>query len=275
MKEPGDNSIQVLNRALRLLESFSAVQPEQSFTELHLKLGLPKATVHRLLATLSNEGYVVQDPNSQKYYLSHKVLHLASAAAGRFRLDQIADPMLRQLAAETGGDAHLAVLDKEEGIVVYLETVSPVLPLTTVGTRAHVHSSALGKVLMAYQPEAQIEAILHRVEMPAFTPRTIVDPLAFKAHLEIVRQAGYAIDDEEQKLGWSCFAAPIQDHRGSVVAAISVSGPAYHFSSERLPQLAWQVCATTNSVSRALGCAEDRLIRYAGETPVFAPSAKY
>src|SRR5581483_5141937 len=133
------------------------------------------------------EGYLVLDPDTLKYHVSLKVLHLARAAVSQLSIEEAADLVLHQIVAASGGTANLAILHKAEGMVLYLKTISPNLPLSNVGRLGHVHSTALGKVFAAFLPEPMVDQFLAQHGMPAFTPRTITDPAAFKACLRQVR----------------------------------------------------------------------------------------
>lgn len=274
MKERGDQNVQVLRRTMRLLECFSRAKPEIGLLELSQALDLPKSTVHRLLVTLQQDGYIVQNPETLRYGLSVKVLRLADAVVHKLSLEQAAAAALERLACETACDAHIAVLDRSQGEVVYLKTVSPMLPLVTVGTRAAVHSSALGKVLVAHVSKAVLRQILETRGMPASTHNTITDSATFAKELESVRRLGYAVDNEELKPGWSCVAAPVQDYSGDVLAAISLSGPSYMFASGRASAVAHLLCQAANEVSREIGCAEEHLIRYCAEDGERVPAAE-
>lgn len=262
-----DNGMQVVRRVLRLLECFTPEKPELSLTDLYRLLNLPKSTVHRLLSFLLQEGYVILNPDTLKYHISLKVLRLANAAVSQLEIEQAADVYLRELVLETGGNANLAILHKADGMVLYLKTISPDMMLSNIGRRSHIHSTALGKVLAAFEPERVVDRIIRTLGMPAFTPHTITDPNVFKEHLALVRQCGYAVDDQEAHPGWFCVAAPIQDVSGNVVAAISTAGPLFHYTHEKIPKIAFTVCEKANRISRMLGCSEDKLIRYCGDIP--------
>lgn len=262
MPETSGQNLQVIRRTLRLLECFSAEEPSLTLTQLCRKLELPKSTVHRLLAGLLEEGYLVLDPDTLKYHVSLKVLHLARAAVSQLSIEEAADLCLHQIVAASGGTANLAILHKAEGMVLYLKTISPNLPLSNVGRLGHVHSTALGKVFAAFLPEPMVDQILVQHGMPASTPQTITDASDFKTHLRRVRQRGYAVDDQEANPGFFCIGAPVQDHTGQVVAAISTTVPAYSLTGERLEELANLVCDKANSISRGLGCPEPQIIRF-------------
>jgi DNA-binding IclR family transcriptional regulator len=262
-----NNSGQVTRRIFSILEAFTIEEPALSALELSRRLELPRSTVHRLLATLLEEGYIDQDPDTLKYHLGLKLLRLSHIVMNQLKLEQTAYPLMQQLASQTNANTYLGVLDQKEGVILYLTAVSSLLPITVVGVRAPIHSTALGKAVSAYLSERWLEKILSVAGMEAITPRTITNRAQLKAHLAEVRRRGYAIDEEESLPGMCCLAAPVQHHAGNVVSAVSVSAPTYIFTQERRPEIARMVCACANAISRALGCPENLLISYSGDLP--------
>src|SRR4029079_4765206 len=139
--------------------------------------------VHRLLATLIEEGYIDQDPDTLKYRLGLKLLRLSHIVMNQLKIEQTASPLMQQLAAQTGANSYLGVLDHKEGVILYLTAVSSFLPVTVAGLRAPLHSTALGKALSAYLSEALLDKVLSLKGMEALTPHTIMDRTQLKAHL--------------------------------------------------------------------------------------------
>lgn len=241
-------------RTLRILEALSSGE-KLSVSELGRMLGLHKSTVYRFLETLCREGYVVQDPHDEKYRLSLKILRLGHNLLSNLDYRNVARPYLEQLAAQTGETAYLAVLD--EGQVLYLDRVSLTDKLQTmckIGDRNFVHCTALGKAQIAYLPEEKVEQIISMWGMPALTSHTITDLGVLKERLAEVRKLGYAVDDVEAEDDVRCVAAPIRDYTGSVVAAVSVSGPSSRVTLERIHlELAKAVAHTARQISLELG----------------------
>lgn len=268
-----NNSGQVARRIFSILEAFSVEEPELSALELSRRLEIPRSTVHRLLSTLIQEGYIDQDPNTLKYRLGLKLLRLSHVVSNQLKLEQTANPFMRELSGKLNANSYLGVLDHTEGTVIYLSAVGPSIPIASIGLRAPVHSTALGKALIAYLPQTLLDRLPMLLRMPASTPHTITDAARLKEHLAITRRRGYATDEEESIIGVHCVAAPVQHYSGNVVAAISVSAPSYHFTRARIPEIARYVCECTNAVSRALGCPEEMLIRWA-EEPQTDPSSE-
>jgi IclR family acetate operon transcriptional repressor len=220
----GNDGVQSVERALELLEALADPGEARGVSELGRATGLPVATIHRLLATMVSRGYVRQDTGSHKYTLGSHLIRLGEAAARDFA--QFARPYLAELMEASGETANLAML--EDGQVAYVAQVPSrhhrVRMFTEVGRRVHPHTSGVGKVVLAFRPRAEVEALLARSGLPPRTPRTITDPARFLAELDKVASQGYAIDSGEEEVGVRCLAVPVFGVGGSV-AAMSVSAP--------------------------------------------------
>jgi IclR family transcriptional regulator, acetate operon repressor len=218
------DGVQSVERALELLEALAEPGEAKGVSELARATGLPVATIHRLLATMVSRGYVRQDSGSHKYTLGSHLIRLGEAAARDF--GQFARPYLVELMEASGETANLAML--EDGHVAYVAQVASrhhrVRMFTEVGRRVHPHTSGVGKVVLAFRPRAEVEALLARSGLPPRTPRTITDLARFLAELDKVASQGYAIDSGEEEVGVRCLAVPVFGVGGSV-AAMSVSAP--------------------------------------------------
>jgi IclR family acetate operon transcriptional repressor len=213
--------VQSIERAFDLLEMLAEAGEALGLSELAASSGLPLPTVHRLMRTLVNRGYVRQEA-SRRYTLGSRLIWLGETSSRM--LGTSLRPILAQLVRETGETANLAMLDGDE--VVYIAQVpSPhsMRMFTEPGRRVRPHCTAVGKALLAQLPPEQARALLKRDDMPAYTPTTITDPDLLLAHLEVIRKQGYAIDEGEQEVGVRCFAVAVPDAPASL--AISTSGP--------------------------------------------------
>jgi DNA-binding IclR family transcriptional regulator len=250
-KVPGIQSVQ---RAVAILKAFTKDRPELRVNELSRMLDLHKSTVSRLLSTLEQGGLVAQNPETGKFRLGVDLICLAGLVVTHRDVRMAAGPYLRQLAEISKETVNLAI--KDGGQVVNVDHVpSPhvVKDLGWVGRRTELHCTSTGKVLLAHLPKDAIESHLTR-ELPSFTDRTITDPTQLRQELRKIREQGYAVVQEELEEGLNAIAAPIQDHRGRVIAAVSVSGPSYRVSPPRFPALAEAVKQAARSISRELGC---------------------
>jgi IclR family acetate operon transcriptional repressor len=217
---PASGGVQSVERALDLLEVLAA--GPQGMSEVAVAAGLPDATAHRLLRTLVARGYVRQGPD-RRYALGTRLLGLGDGA--RRAAVTAAGPFLAHLVEVSGETANLAVLEGDH--VVYVAQVPSAHRLrmfAEVGRRVSVHSTAVGKVLLAGLPDADVEALVARTGLAGRTARTLTTPDRLLAELATVRRQGWAVDDEEEELGVRCLAVPVADGRRTV-AAMSVSGP--------------------------------------------------
>lgn len=224
-------TVQSLDRALDLLEELARSDRALGVGELGQLTGLPQGTVHRLLQTLQSRGYV-RRAHSRKYTLGTGCLRLGDAA--QRTLVRTARPYLAELVRLSGETANLAVLEGDD--VVYVGQVSSPHTLrmfAEVGRHVRPHSTAVGKVLLAWLPRDRAVALLKRTGLPALTPATITVLDDFLAELDRVRERGWAADEEEQETGIRCVAVPVVGAGRRVVAALSVSGPADRFAGAR------------------------------------------
>ena len=216
-------------------------------------LAIPKSSLFRLLATLEAREYVVRDEEG-RYRLGTKVLEFEAAYRPWSRLRGVAFPFMHQLARQAKETSHLAVLG--EGGAVYLDKVEGPRSLmlsSRIGGKAALHASAVGKVLMAGLTEEKLEEVVAQYGLPRLTERTITSFAQLKSHLAEVRERVYAVDDEEEDEGIRCVGAPIRDHRGTVIAALSLSGLGVNFTPERIPQLVEMVKAVAARMSAHFG----------------------
>lgn len=243
-----------LDRAVRLLDCFTDEQPELGVSEISRKLGMHKATVHRVLTALGQHGLTEQDRTTEKYRLGLRLLELGARVNRRLDLTAIARPELEQLVQETAETAHLLVADR--GLGLYLEKVESPRAFrmpSQVGRRLPLHCSGVGKAILAFLPEAEVEEIVNSHGLERLTPHTLTSVRALKRELKAVQNRGYAIDNEEIEVGLRCVGAPVFDAAGRVVAGISIAGPAARMTDPLLPTLAKRVVAHANAISIRLG----------------------
>lgn len=242
-----------LHRGLEVLDCFAS-RETWTLADLSTHLGQNKATVFRVLHTLERFGYVAKDPASGRYVLGLRLHALGSAAVRHEQLRWQALPPLQRLAESTGETVHVGIL--HDGMVVTVQIVEgthAVRMHSTVGKRNPAHASALGKVLLAYLPDPEVDAVIAAHGLPRFTPSTITTPEALRERLHRVRIEGLARDEEEIEPGLRCLAAPITDHAGRPTAALAISAPSSRMDAERITALIPQVKSTALRISRMLG----------------------
>ena len=239
--------------ALSILETLGAVH-SLGVTDLAKKLGLGKSSVYRLLATLVRCGYVEKNPQNDKYQLTYRLLAVGSPAADRLGLREAAHPIMERLAAETGETVNLGVLDGTRVVNLHKVESRHLLRMhMEVGGGVPAHATALGKVLFAALESSDLARRLGGRRLARLTRRTIGNRATLRRMLARIREQGFAIDDEECSLGLRCVAAPIRDHRGAVVAALSISGPSQRLPGQILSRLTENVQAAAQEVSQRLG----------------------
>ena len=225
MKEAADSHSTAVDRALGILEAIALRKPGMTHSEISRKLEIPKSTLTYLLRALEGRGYLQRERASGKYRLGLKVLALARGVAVGADIGEVARAVLKRLVERTGLTAHLAILD--QGNAVYVEKAdSPgfIQMDTWVGKRMELHSTAVGKALLAGLPNAEVDLLLKGHGLKKRTPKTISTHAGLQRELERVRARGYAIDDEENSLGARCIGAAVLDGYGRTVAAVGLSG---------------------------------------------------
>ncbi len=249
--QPGRNGaggVQSIERAFDLLEMLADAGGALGLSELSTVSGLPLPTVHRLMRTLVNRGYVRQEA-SRRYTLGSRLIRLGEISSRM--LGTWLRPFLAQLVRLTGETANLAMLDGDE--VVYIAQVPSAHSMrmfTEPGRRVLPHCTAVGKALLAQISPGEARALLERDGMPAFTPATITDPDLLLAHLEVIRKQGYAVDEGEQEVGVRCFAVAIPDTPG--LLAISTSGPQARMTDDAAARIVPALKRTAREISETI-----------------------
>jgi DNA-binding IclR family transcriptional regulator len=244
---------QTVRRAVALLKAFDDRRPEWGLSELARAVGLNKTTTYRLLTALENEGMVTRSDRTDAYRLGPAVITLGGRALRSSDLREVSRPELAALAHATSETATLEVLAEDQVLILDEVFGSHVLGNTqSLGTRWPAHATSTGKVLLAHLPPERLEAFLAG-GLQRLTERTITDPAALRQALAAARTQGYATVAEELEAGFVAAGAPVRNFAGEVVAAISVGGPALRLTSDRLGEIARQVVAAAERISRRLG----------------------
>jgi DNA-binding IclR family transcriptional regulator len=244
--------------ALTILEMLGAA-PELGVTELARKLGMGKSSVHRLLNTLASRGYIEKTPHTARYRLSYQLFAIASSAAGRYGLKEMAVPVMERLAAEAEEGVNLGVLERDRILNIRkVEGSHPIRLHIDAQGGVEAHATGLGKALLSGLAPEELRRRLPGSRLTRLTPNTITTLRGLQAELRRVRERGYAVDNEECSAGVRAVAAPIRDREGSVVAALSVAGPTHRLTEGRLAALAPKVMAAAAEISRRLGWSGPR-----------------
>jgi IclR family acetate operon transcriptional repressor len=228
--QPRSNGgVQSLSRAFAILEAMADAGGEIGLSQLAAEAQLPPATIHRLVRTLVDLGYVRQEP-SRHYSLGPRLMRLVDTTTKR--LATLAHPYMSEVVATLGESVSLAVLDGEE--IVYVAQVQPsqnfMRMFTEVGRRVKPHATAVGKAMLATKSDDEVRELVKRTGMPRRTEQTLTTPKQLFADLERVRERGYALDDGEQELGVRCVAVTVPGAARPM--ALSISGPLTRMSDD-------------------------------------------
>jgi DNA-binding IclR family transcriptional regulator len=251
--------IRAVERALELMEAFSVEEPELSLKQLSGRIGLNTSTVFRLLATLQARGYVEHSRENGRYRLGPAVLGPSGVYLAQADMRRRLLPLLAALRDDCRETVHLASLDRRQMEVIYLEKLEGLLPIglmgSRVGGRSPAYCTGLGKAMLAHEPSEAARAFYEAHGLPAHTPQTITTWEVLSGELAKIKRRGYALDNTEHEPDVMCVAAPVWNHRGEVVGAISVAGPA-----ERIDMLIaektliYKVKEVATRASELMGC---------------------
>jgi DNA-binding IclR family transcriptional regulator len=258
MRNGEGGGLQSVSRAVRSLELI-AEAGELGVTELGRRLGVHKATASRLAATLAERGLVERDSATDRYRLGFGLIRLAGAAMAGLDLVSSARPVLEDLAQETRETVTIGVLSGED--VVSIDQVTgtrSIVSVSWVGKRTPLHTTSTGKVFLAFMEEDERDRRLAE-PLERATKRSLVDPGQLRGQLDDVRRRGYAQTLEEFEQGLNAVAAPVRQADGEVVAAVSVSGPAFRMRPVDLPRIGRLTIEASDKISRRLGHVEHRM----------------
>lgn len=246
--------LKALDKSLAILEILSQENSPLSIADLSERLGIYPSTIHRILDTLRYWGYVEQDSDTQRYQLGLKVLELAMTKLQGMELVKEAASYLKELQNQSSETVHLAIL--EEGEVLYLdkeESSQSIRMVSRVGRRVPAHCTALGKVLLAYLDEEEQKKVINEKGVPSFTENTITNKKKLREELSKVRKQGFAEDRGEHEKDVRCLAVPIKDHRDTVIAAVSLSVPAFRMNASKKRELKEILLQAGEDISKRLG----------------------
>ncbi len=253
--------VQSVQRAAAILRSFTEAEPELGVSELSRRLGLHKSTVSRMIATLQAEGLVDQNLETGKYRLGIGLISLAGVALGRLNARAAAQPHLAELVAISQETVNVTVLDGNECVNIdRAASPQPIQYIGWIGRRSPLHCTASGKLILAHMTEAERTAVLPK-PLKQHTDKTITDSYQLARQLSQICQQRYAIVHEEYEPGFSSLAGPIYNHKGTLVATVSISGPSYRLSEATFQEQVPSLLATCQKISAELGFSESNETR--------------
>ena len=247
------NRLSSVATAIRLLKAFSENEHEIGVSALAQKLGVAKSTVHRLAVTLVSEGLLEQNPENERYRLGIALFGLGTLVRRRMNLSTEARPYLFDLRERTRETILLGIPSENEVMCIYnLESPQALRMRSDIGVRLPSYCTAIGRAIFAFASLPVIDRIVAG-PLPRRTPRTVTDPDALRAIFALVREQGYAIDDEESEPGIRSIAMPIRGADGSAVGAVGIAGPSQRLSLESLVALSQPLQEAVTAISVRLG----------------------
>lgn len=245
-------TLQTVDRALQLLEILAEHPKGMQPKEIEEVLELNKVTVHRLLATLENRGFIERMGNA--YVIGLKLVELSSMKLSNVELKTEAAPYLRELVTRLGLPVQMAILEGTEAVFIdKIESRNSFRMYSQIGKRIPLYASGVGKVLLLQEGDEEIRQKLDTVKFTAFTPKTLTSVEKVIEAVKVARKKGYAVDDEEHEEGIFCVAAPIYDYRDKVIAAISVGDINKQFIKGTNAKQIELIKETAKEISKRLG----------------------
>jgi IclR family acetate operon transcriptional repressor len=252
--EPRDGGVQSVDRALQILETLAEDDNGYRLSDLAVRTGLSTSTAHRLLTTLEKRRFVQFDQTSSKWHVGAQSFAVGATFTRRRNFVAQAIPYLRKLRDQTRETANLAVVDDETlMLLVRLESREITRSVTKVGGRVAMVASGIGKAVLATYGDADVAAIIHRHGMPQLTAKSIVRAGELFKELQAIRRQGYAVDDEEARIGLRCVASVVYNDCAEPLAAVSISGLTSRVTDARLPEFGRAVREAAAELTLALG----------------------
>jgi DNA-binding IclR family transcriptional regulator len=250
-------SVPSIERALSVLQCLGHSNRGFSISEIGRRLKIPKSSAHLILTTLERRGFLQKNTQTGRYHFGLQLVSLSRSALENLDLREEAKPFLHGLMQESGLTVHMAVLERDEAVIVEkVEAPGLVRLASWIGRRLDVNCTGVGKVLIAFLPNDELDYLLRTKVFARHNSRTIISKSALRRELMLVKQLGYALDNEEDEPGLRCIGAPVFDENGKVVAAISVAGTTSQIGIDRIPMLASQLIRAARGISSRLGYVE-------------------
>lgn len=243
-------SVPAVERAFSLLEQLAESKNGLSLSQLVESSQLPKSSIHCLLLTLERNGYLHRSQQTGRYTFSPKLFGLANVSLSGLSLREQAAPLLVQLMQQTGLTVHMGVLDKFDVVLIAKYNPPGSAGLATWrGKRMPIHCTGLGKALGAYMTEEELRQLYRVRKLPRHNENTISSLRRLQEEFSRIRTLSYALDDEEDELGWRCIGSPIFDEEGAPIGAVSVAGTTQMIHSDNIGRLAQMLKSCTMAIS--------------------------
>jgi DNA-binding IclR family transcriptional regulator len=245
--------VRSIQRAFEILDSFQVGQ-SRSVSEISRAMGIPKSTAFEILATMVEVGVLARDDASNLYQLGNRLIDFGNRARINYPLNRAAAACLKALRDEFDETVYLTVRDGDQAYYVdCYESTRRLRSFSSIGDKAPLYCTSVGKAILAFLPEEEIETYIDKVTLTPFTANTILDKGRLREEIGRTAARGYSVDDMEHEEGVRCIGAPLRDSDGRVIGAISLSGFAQRISRERETEIAGKVIHSAREISRVLG----------------------
>lgn len=249
--------LQSVDNALRIIELFEGAVKDLSLTEISRTLNLGKSTIYRLLATMEPRGFIEQDPNTGRYRLGMRLVHIGTSKLGNINVIEECHPIMERLSSVTGESTHLSFYSN--GRTTFIDTVrgsKASFSTYSIGHTTPAYASAPGKVFLAFMRSQELDELLRLMDFRAITPFTLTNRLDLVTELERIRDRSWSEDQQEGDEGVVCFASPVWGMEKKLLAAMSVSGAASRMNAHK-DMLTREIVAAAQTASRRCGWRED------------------
>lgn len=249
-------TLQSVERALAILTKVSQLE-RTTLSDLSLSMGIPTATVHKVLRTLQKSDYVAFDEDTQDWMIGIEAYRTGASFLNRSALTEVGRKVMRSLVQTTGETANLAIHDRLEVVFIgQVETPNPIRAFFPTGSRSALHASGAGKAILSAIPDDRVRQILEASGMERFTSKTIISPTRLFEDLKRAGELGWAADREERYEGMSCIGGVIFDANEQPIAAVSISGPSSRFTESKVAVLGSAVAKAARAITLHIGGRE-------------------
>lgn len=260
-KENAYSRNQSAEKALLVIEHLAQKGNAQRLQDISREMQMNQSTLIRFLATLQEMGYVDQEADTSKYYLTLKICSVANQVSANLEIRDIVRPYLKTISATLKESVCFAI--EQDKSVVYIEVIqgpNQLLKATQrIGNRAPMYCTGIGKLLLLEHSESYIDQMIEQHGLQRFTNYTLITKDELMAELSLVRRRGYAYDNEECELGVRCISFPLRDFTGKIIAGLSISGPSFHIQELDTPETISYLRQTSSLISKKLGyCGESQ-----------------
>ncbi|MFZ5944119.1 MAG: IclR family transcriptional regulator [Bacillota bacterium] len=248
------DTVKSVEKAIDIVFAFTEGKPQLTLPEICKKLDLPKSTAYRLISTLEKKGFIEQNELNGKYQLGLKLIKISNFALKNYDLKDVALPIMTDLRDKTGETINLYIKKNLYRVCIeQVEGFNVLRRISSIGDLLPLFCGASGKLLTAFQKDEEITKIITESNITPFTENTIVDTDILKDELKNIRRQGFSFSRGERELGVASVSAPIRNHNGDVIAAISISGLDSRYTGENIRKYIKLVIEGATLISKNLG----------------------